>query len=180
MPKIIKDIKQTIMNSAINQFLLVGYDKVSMRSVAKDASIAVGTLYNHFPNKDNLFAVALHNHWQTTLEGLKIQILKKDDPIEKIEFFITARYDSMVSLKGLGRELFFKGLFDNKSNPLHMVVKEASEVLTDLMLDYYSVYNINDLMLHRKVETILIAMGHLVAKYPDEKENNIKYLIGLI
>ncbi len=47
--------RQEIINIAENLFIVKGYDGVTMEEVAKQAGIAIGTLYLYFKNKDSLF-----------------------------------------------------------------------------------------------------------------------------
>ena len=39
------------------------YDNFSIRSIAKDCGIAVGTLYNYFKSKDELLVAVIDEHW---------------------------------------------------------------------------------------------------------------------
>ena len=52
-----KDIlMDTILKSAMTEFLHNGYDKASMRVIASKANVTTGALYARFSNKDKLFA----------------------------------------------------------------------------------------------------------------------------
>lgn len=70
MPKIIKDIEERIFNAALKLFAERGYNKVNMKMVAKEAGIAVGTLYNYFPNKLGLFLSVLETNFKKPLKSL--------------------------------------------------------------------------------------------------------------
>ena len=48
-----------ILNSAYNLFTQQGYHATSMRQIAQDANIALGGIYNHFPNKGEIFRQVL-------------------------------------------------------------------------------------------------------------------------
>jgi TetR/AcrR family transcriptional regulator len=47
--------RQEIINIAENLFIAKGYDGVTIEEVAKQAGLAIGTLYLYFKNKDSLF-----------------------------------------------------------------------------------------------------------------------------
>lgn len=51
MPKIIKNLKEKILISAMELFNDFKYKDVTMSGIAKKTGIAVGTLYNYYPNK---------------------------------------------------------------------------------------------------------------------------------
>ena len=55
MPKLIKDIKIKILEASMDLFDSIGYENLSMRKISEKANIAVGTLYNYFPNKKKSF-----------------------------------------------------------------------------------------------------------------------------
>ena len=50
-----EDVKQNIKIAAVKCFKEVGYEKASMRDIAKSAGLSVGNLYRYFPNKEALF-----------------------------------------------------------------------------------------------------------------------------
>ncbi len=51
--------RQTIIEAAWELFSRQGYHGTSMRQIARQAGIALGGIYNHFPNKEALFAAVL-------------------------------------------------------------------------------------------------------------------------
>ncbi len=54
----IKNTNETtslILSSALEEFLQLGFEKASMRTIAKKADVTTGALYARFPNKDALF-----------------------------------------------------------------------------------------------------------------------------
>ncbi|MEG1996444.1 MAG: TetR/AcrR family transcriptional regulator [Oscillospiraceae bacterium] len=49
------EVKQKIINAAVEEFLISGYEKSSMRIIASNAGITVGNIYSYFTGKDDLF-----------------------------------------------------------------------------------------------------------------------------
>ncbi len=49
-------VTENILKSAKAEFLQSGYEKASMRIIAKNAEVTTGALYARYPNKDMLFA----------------------------------------------------------------------------------------------------------------------------
>jgi AcrR family transcriptional regulator len=47
--------RQQIITAAMRLFLKQGYHGTSMREIAKEADIALGGIYNHFANKEEIF-----------------------------------------------------------------------------------------------------------------------------
>ena len=63
MPKIIPNIRSRILQSARRQLAEGGYPSLSLRGVAKDCGIALGTTYHYFQNKQDLAIEVLREDW---------------------------------------------------------------------------------------------------------------------
>ncbi len=56
-------IAGSILRAADQVFRETGFQRAEMRSIADRAGIAVGTIYNYFPNKWGLFLRVLYHNW---------------------------------------------------------------------------------------------------------------------
>jgi len=54
--------REIILNSAYSLFLRNGYHGTSMRQIASDSNLTVGSLYNHFENKEEIFITVLKQY----------------------------------------------------------------------------------------------------------------------
>ena len=70
MPKIIHNLNARIEQAAMELFNTYDYNQVDMKMIAKKCNIAVGTLYNYYPNKKQLFIHVLEESWSTTSHSL--------------------------------------------------------------------------------------------------------------
>lgn len=106
MPKIIKNLDEKIYNSALNLFYKLGYDKVEMKAISKDVGIAVGTLYNYYPNKKTLYRKILIDSWNGTFE--KVDEISNSDVMGKVKIkeVLFTIYKDVIDRRGLGREIF--------------------------------------------------------------------------
>ena len=59
MPKIIENLRQTLLSAARTLLLREGYAALTIRRVAAISGIAVGTVYNYFPSKELLAAAVM-------------------------------------------------------------------------------------------------------------------------
>ena len=71
MPKIIDGLQASILSSARRLLFEKGYTRFTLRAVAADCSIAVGTIYNYFPNKLMLVASVMAEDWYGALEEIQ-------------------------------------------------------------------------------------------------------------
>lgn len=51
-----------------------GYDKISIRALAKQAGIATGTVYNYFSNKDEILLAMTDEYWYKALSDMSAAI----------------------------------------------------------------------------------------------------------
>jgi AcrR family transcriptional regulator len=79
MPKIIENLRQTILDSAQSILLQSGYAALTIRKVACASGIAVGTVYNYFPSKELLAAAVMLEDWQEALAVIRAACEKADD-----------------------------------------------------------------------------------------------------
>ena len=68
MPKIIKNPEDRILQAARNRLLDKDLSSFSLRGVAADCGIAVGTIYNYFKDKESLMAAVMVQDWMDALE----------------------------------------------------------------------------------------------------------------
>ena len=55
MPRDKSDTRVKILESAKTEFLRHGFEKASIRTIAKNAGVTAGAIYKHFPAKADLF-----------------------------------------------------------------------------------------------------------------------------
>ncbi len=67
MPKVIQEPREKILAAARRRLLSEGYTALSLRGIAGDCSIAVGTIYNYFPDKNTLIASVMLGDWLEAL-----------------------------------------------------------------------------------------------------------------
>ena len=70
MPKIIENLREQILNEAKKQLFEQGYEKTTIRSVAQECGIAVGTVYNYFKSKDILIASLVLEDWNGCIQSI--------------------------------------------------------------------------------------------------------------
>lgn len=69
MPKIIEGIREQLLTEVRRELREYGYAKTTVRSVASNCSLGLGTVYNYFPSKDMLVASVISEDWKKAVEG---------------------------------------------------------------------------------------------------------------
>ena len=71
MPKIIENVREQLLNAAKRQISERGYANTTIRSVASECKLAVGTVYNYFESKDMLIASFMAEDWYECTAKIK-------------------------------------------------------------------------------------------------------------
>jgi AcrR family transcriptional regulator len=90
MPKILENVKETLLIEGNTLLQANGYTNLNIRDVAKNSGIAVGTFYNYFSNKDELVREIILNHWEKIL--VQINALPSSDEPIKTKLLALAQY----------------------------------------------------------------------------------------
>lgn len=106
MPKIIENVRCSILAAARKQLLENGYSNMTMRSVAAASNIAVGTLYNYFESKEVLTAHFVLEDWLKMLDGMKARCSK----VASAQEMLSCMHKTLVKF---GNE--YSPLFEDKS-----------------------------------------------------------------
>ena len=76
-----------VVQTALQLFAKYGYASVSMRQIARDVGVQVGTLYNYTPDKQALLFNILLQHMESLLAAWSLYP-KSTDPFDQIKDFI--------------------------------------------------------------------------------------------
>ena len=71
MPKIIENVREQLLAVAKKQIEERGYANTTIRSVAGECGLAVGTVYNYFKSKDMLIATFVVEDWNSYLSDIR-------------------------------------------------------------------------------------------------------------
>ena len=81
MPKIIENLRARLIDEAKHQIDQNGYDSVTIRSIARECGIGLGTFYNYFKSKDLLIATFLLEDWQKRIANVSENYADERDPM---------------------------------------------------------------------------------------------------
>lgn len=175
MPKCINGIVEKIYQAAFDLFTTKGYQQVTMKMIAQNAGLSVGTLYNYFINKQDLFLNVFRQSLEQTHAALDGIIEQGGDTYK----FITALYDEMVRLKELGRVIL-------SENIDHEIFSKMQDYLFRLMRTLvYKAEEKKDLKIadkdkDRVIRLLMITLYDFTQEFPEEKEQNIDFICRLV
>ncbi|MGW1419901.1 TetR family transcriptional regulator [Bradyrhizobium manausense] len=80
---------------AARLFRAVGYDATSLRDISKAADVPIGSLYYHFPSKDELFGVVYEEGVRRLTMAVTNAIAQATSPFERLLAACTAHLQQM-------------------------------------------------------------------------------------
>jgi AcrR family transcriptional regulator len=183
VPKIIKDVEKTIRNCAVELFVELSYTNVDMKMIAKKSGVAVGTLYNYYENKKQLYISILKESWQNTFNKLDAVSELTISSGEKLRKFISTLYEDVEARNGLGKALINTSVVELKDD------KEINELKNSLILRIEHLFNsLNKVEILSKysnidtrlTESLLVSILTMLEFHPNDKEDNINFLVEFI
>ena len=85
MPKIIANLEENILLSSRKTLLEEGYRQLTIRGVARDCGVAVGTVYNYYDSKQMLVATVILQDWQAAADRIRRQAQTAEDLLAGLE-----------------------------------------------------------------------------------------------
>lgn len=140
MPKKIEKVKEKIRQAAQTLFETHGYAEVDMKVIAENAGIAVGTIYNYFPTKKQLFITTAKKGWEELFEELKKANILELSPKENLKSLMESLYRSSLPKRKMWVG-FFSGVsqsygyeIDELESFLQKLLKQLNNIFTDVIL----------------------------------------------
>jgi TetR/AcrR family transcriptional repressor of uid operon len=156
------DIRERIVQSAIDCFSKYGFDRSRMDDIAHTADLSKGTVYLYFKSKEDLFYAICENNLKALKEQLsQIFATTKENLLYDAEQF----YNNLHKLEKTGSEkVFFEIVAESSRNPkLQRILYEQRTKIFDVVKEYLDL-QVEREFFRKDVDTEAIASG-LVALY---------------
>jgi TetR/AcrR family fatty acid metabolism transcriptional regulator len=130
-----QDTKERIRRAAVHVFSREGFDRTSVKSIAEEAGVAVGTIYNHFRDKDDLLISIFEEEFDqrmTFLEELRRARLPVRDQVQRLleDHFGRAREHKDLAELLLYERFHRGGRLQKRIVPLQReIVERIAEIL---------------------------------------------------
>lgn len=183
MPKIIKDVENTIRNCARELFTELSYTNVDMKMISGKSGIAVGTMYNYYKNKKQLYLSILDESWQDTFDKLDAISMIDKSSEEKLSMFISTLYEDIEARNGLGKALINASDDELKDDE---EINDLKKRLTVKVENFFSCFDkaeaLNEIpdIDTRLAGSLLAALLAMLEFMPKDKKDNISFLINFI
>jgi len=108
--------RREILEAAERVFVRKGYHATTVEEIASEAEFAVGTLYNFFKGKEDLYTRVIESIAQDFLGQFEQKVLSREDPEEAIASLIELRLTHFEDHRGFFR-IFFETAPGSRLDP---------------------------------------------------------------
>ncbi len=91
--------KRRIFNTAVEMFAKKGYDSTSVEEITAIAGVAKGSLYYHFPKKEDIFDMLLEEGMKLLKNNIEIKTKDCTSALEKIKAVILVQIKVTVKFE---------------------------------------------------------------------------------
>lgn len=142
LSRVIQNPRELILNEAKKILYDEGYSKISIRRVAKECKIAVGTIYNYFPSKKDLIVEMMVNFWQEYFYNVDNTLKTKESVYIKLKkiFYGLSQYIEKFRTVWLTDDLYsspeyVKGGVEKENIYIQKLIKIIEELLKKELFD---------------------------------------------
>ena len=101
-------IVDRILDSAFSVFGNEGFQGTTVRKIAAQAGLSAGSIYNYFPDKDNLFEAAVGRGWDRFVEELEGIIVSMPCRSDRIGALVGSGFSSLERAFPLVKGMLFE------------------------------------------------------------------------
>lgn len=167
MPKSVLCDKKEIYEKVKKLFLINGYSGVDIKTIAGECKMAVGTFYNYYENKEEIFCEIISDSWSLFFETLRHKKFL-DEFIEEIYYYIRDN-------KGFG--LTFKSIPIEKANNVN---KLYDKIVDDVAGHIVGLINEDYKNIGRRIAlSLFMSIILFTNSYEFKDEDNLKFIYNL-
>jgi AcrR family transcriptional regulator len=133
-----EEIRKRIIESAIKEFSEKGYDKASIKNIAKGANVAVGNLYRYFENKESLLKEVVK-----PVFGELVQMINTENVLENIDYknYIYDTLNRFLDLYIANKSIFFVVIDGCRGTKMGNIIEGFIDMLADNIHKLVSKFN---------------------------------------
>jgi TetR/AcrR family fatty acid metabolism transcriptional regulator len=98
----VDDKRQRILEAARNRFRYYGFRKTTMQEIARDAGVAVGTLYLYFKDKDDLLVAGTEEYVTRHRQQAEVILASDVSAADKLRRYVLDRFRASQATRAGG------------------------------------------------------------------------------
>ncbi|MGQ3030932.1 MAG: TetR/AcrR family transcriptional regulator [Ferrovibrionaceae bacterium] len=130
MQKTVPDNRRAlILDEAAKLFSARGYDSTSMRDIAAAVGMLPGSIYYHFPSKDEILATIYGIGVDQIITAVETAIATVEDPWDRLEAAAVAHLDTLLNRDGYAAAVIADWPGDGEIRPRLVTERDRYETI---------------------------------------------------
>lgn len=125
---LIGEKRRQIIEGAIKVFERKGYHKATVREIAEEARIGLGSIYDYVNSKDDILYLFFENYVNTFFEKVKSRASQIADPLLRLEVTFQAFVEAAMELEDQVMLSYTQARYVKK-NYLKVILRKESEIV---------------------------------------------------
>jgi AcrR family transcriptional regulator len=125
---LISEKRRQILEGAIQVFKKKGYHKATVREIATEAGIGLGSIYDYVNSKDDILYLFFENYATTFFEKVRSRASMVADPLQRLEITYRAFLEVATELEDQVMLSYTQARYVQK-NYLKIILKKESEIV---------------------------------------------------
>jgi AcrR family transcriptional regulator len=182
MPKMIEGLRETLVAELAKMISDEG-SEITIRALARRAGVAVGTIYNYFPDKDDLLKALFQKEWSGTFGRLEQELSGLNTVEEKVCSLVSVLYEDSEKVAGSmfrRKELMRRRTAPGNSGTPYPFRAEALHWLCSTSEPLWREYFPGKPQMEKVLVLIVSTVPRLIQLFPQEREANIRLIRSLV
>ena len=125
---LIGEKRKQIIEGALTVFKKKGYHKATVREIAREAQIGLGSIYDYVNSKDDILYLFFENYVTTFFEKVRSRASLIDDPLLRLEVTFRAFVEAAMELEDQVMLSYTQARYVKK-NYLKIILRKESEIV---------------------------------------------------
>lgn len=177
MPKNLNNVKEDILLVTRQLLKDTGYSNLSIRKIATECGVALGTVYNYYSSKNEIIAEILNNEWNLMLRRIDQSAKTSLKVIDKLEIMFNELNYFMNNVHGFWFDTYPIGN-DNKMSI--STIKEKKHLLISQLSERICSFIDNNNACSNDVKSICNTISILLIAYSNDNTDFSKFKISLL
>jgi AcrR family transcriptional regulator len=126
--QLIDEKRRQIINGAIRIFKEKGYHKATVREIAEEAKIGLGSIYDYVKSKDDILYLFFENYVEAFYGRVKTRCSPDQDPLTRLEMTYRAFVESAMELEDQVMLAYTQAKYVRKDY-LRIILQRESEIV---------------------------------------------------
>lgn len=125
---LVAEKRRQIIDGAIKVFKKKGYHKATVREIAKEAGVGLGSIYDYFNSKDDILYLFFDNYANTFFAKVESWASHADDPAQRLENTYRAVLEALLELRDQVMLAYTQARY-MKKNYLRSILQKEHEIV---------------------------------------------------